>query len=259
MEKEWYRYDLHVHTYEGSACGRSNAADLADFYKEKGYDGIVISDHFWRGNTRVDRDLPWNVWLDEFHKGYENAKARGDEIGLTVFYAWEYSFQGNDFLTFGLDNDWLLDYPDIGRIDLLEYLKLVREAGGFVIHAHPFYEAPYIPYIRLLPNHVDAVEVVNAPKGPFINARALEYATAYDLIQTGGSDCHSVNWKQLSGVEIPHPVATMQELIESLKKREHRVFLMEEEPVKNGDKPYKPGDFKLPPPPKDDKKQKLYW
>ena len=158
-----------------------------------------------------------------------------------------------------LDNDWLLDYPDIGRIDLLEYLKLVREAGGFVIHAHPFYEAPYIPYIRLLPNHVDAVEVVNAPKGPFINARALEYATAYDLIQTGGSDCHSVNWKQLSGVEIPHPVATMQELIESLKKREHRVFLMEEEPVKNGDKPYKPGDFKLPPPPKDDKKQKLYW
>ena len=40
MEKEWYRYDLHVHTYEGSACARSNAADLADFYKEKGYDGI---------------------------------------------------------------------------------------------------------------------------------------------------------------------------------------------------------------------------
>ena len=48
-------------------------------------------------------------------------------------------------------------------------------------------------------------------------------------------------------------------LIEALKKREHRVFLIEEEPVKNGDKPYKPGDFKLPPPPKDDKKQKLYW
>ena len=53
MEKEWYRYDLHVHTYEGSACARSTGAELADFYKEKGYDGIVISDHFWRGNTRV--------------------------------------------------------------------------------------------------------------------------------------------------------------------------------------------------------------
>lgn len=259
MDKEWYRYDLHVHTYEGSACGRSMAADLADFYKEKGYDGIVISDHFWRGNTRVDRDLPWEEWLAEFHKGYENAKARGDEIGLTVFYAWEYSYQGNDFLTFGLDNDWLLENPDVVRVELPDYLKLVREAGGFVIHAHPFFQAPYIPMIRLLPNDVDAVEVVNAPKGPFVNARAKEYAQAYDLIETGGSDCHSVNWKQLSGVELPHTVRSMQELIESLKKREHRVFLVEEESVVNGDKPYKPGEFKLPPPPPDPKRQKLIW
>ena len=58
MENRTYRYDLHVHTYEGSACARSLAADIADFYKAKGYDGIVITDHFWTGNTRVDRDLP---------------------------------------------------------------------------------------------------------------------------------------------------------------------------------------------------------
>ena len=39
MEKEWYRYDLHVHTYEGSACARSMGAELADFYKEKDMTG----------------------------------------------------------------------------------------------------------------------------------------------------------------------------------------------------------------------------
>ena len=97
-----YRYDLHVHTEEGSACGRSPGADMADFYKSQGYAGIVITDHFFTGNTRPDRSLPWKEWLAEFKKGYEHAKARGDEIGLSVFYAWEHSFHGNDFLTFGL-------------------------------------------------------------------------------------------------------------------------------------------------------------
>ena len=225
MENEkTYRYDLHVHTYEGSACARSPGADLADFYHEKGYDGIVVTDHFWTGNTRVDRDLPWKDWLAAFRLGFEHTKARGDEIGLAVFYGWEYSFHGIDFLTFGLDNDWLEGYPDIVRMDITDYLTLVREAGAYVIHAHPFFEARYIPYIRLLPHHVDAVEVNNAPKTPFCNERALEYARAYGLAETGGSDCHSVDSKALSGIELSHPVSSMAELIDALRKREHRVI-----------------------------------
>ena len=228
MENRTYRYDLHVHTYEGSACARSLAADLADFYKAKGYDGIVITDHFWCGNTRVDRDLPWKEWLAEFRHGYENAKARGDEIGLSVFYGWEYSFHGIDFLTYGLDNDWLEQYPDIVRMDIVDYLNLVRDAGAYVIHAHPFLEARYIPYIRLLPRQVDAVEVCNAPKTPFCNGLALHYARAYDLTETGGSDCHSVEATALSGIEVNHPVNSMTELISVLKNREHRVIRPEE-------------------------------
>ena len=219
-----YRYDLHVHTEEGSACGRSPGADMADFYKSQGYAGIVITDHFFTGNTRPNRNLPWKEWLAEFKKGYEHAKARGDEIGLSVFYAWEHSFHGNDFLTFGLDNDWLEEHPEIVGLDIVDYLKLVRGAGAFVSHAHPFFEAGYIPYIRLLPRYVDAVEVVNAPKGEFINGMALHYARSYDLIETGGSDCHRVGSSPLSGIELEHPVSSLCELILAMRNREHRVI-----------------------------------
>ena len=118
---EKYRYDLHVHTYEGSACAKSPAAELADFYKEKGYAGLVVTDHFYAGNTRVDRSLPWPEWLKGFKEGYEHMKARGDEIGLSVFYGWEYSFHGIDFLTFGLDNDWLLEHPEVKDMDIVDY------------------------------------------------------------------------------------------------------------------------------------------
>ena len=219
-----YRYDLHVHTCEGSACARSVGADMADFYKSKGYSGFVVTDHCWSGNTRVDRSLPWKDWLSEFHKGYEHAKERGEEIGLSVFYGWEYSFHGNDFITLGLDNDWLLEHPEVTKLDLVDYLNLVREAGAYVIHAHPFFEARYIPYIRLLPRDVDAVEVVNAPKGEFVNGLALHYARAYDLIETGGSDCHSVGASRLSGIELDEPAGTLEELIGAMRRREHRVI-----------------------------------
>lgn len=225
MENKTYRYDLHVHTYEGSACARSMAKDMVDFYKSQGYQGLVITDHFWAGNTRVDRSLPWPEWLKGFKEGYLHAKERGDEVGLDVFYGWEYSFHGIDFLTFGLDNDWLLEHPEVISIDIMDYLRLVREAGAFVIHAHPFFEARYIPYIRLMPHDVDAVEVCNAPKTGFFNDRALEYATAYGLTGTGGSDCHGVDTKVLSGIELDHPVHTMQELIAAIKNKEHRIFL----------------------------------
>ena len=219
-----YKYDLHVHTCEGSACARSPGAELADFYKEKGYTGIVITDHFFTGNTRPDRNLPWEDWLAAFRQGFLNAKKRGDEIGLKVFYGWEHSFHGNDFLTFGLDNDWLLEHPEIVKLDIVDYLRLVRGAGAFVSHAHPFLEARYIPYIRLLPRDVDAVEVMNAPKGDFVNGMALHYARAYDLIETGGSDCHSTDATRLSGVELDEPAGTLADLIGAIRRREHRVI-----------------------------------
>ncbi|MCR4904832.1 MAG: PHP domain-containing protein [Clostridiales bacterium] len=229
MAEKTYRYDLHVHTYEGSACARSTGAEMADFYKSLGYAGIVITDHFWAGNTRVDRNQPWEDWLAGFKEGYLAAKRRGDEIGLDVFYGWEYSFYGTDYLTYGLDNDWAALHPEIKSTDIVDYLNLVRSSGGYVIHAHPFMEAHYIPYIRLLPRHVDAVEVINAPKPQAMNDRAMEYARGYDLTMTAGSDCHSVDAKHLAGIEVDRRLTSIFDLIDALKNREHRLFRIERE------------------------------
>ena len=58
---------------------------MAVKYKEEGYTGIIVTDHFFNGNTTVPRDLPWEERVELFCKGYENAKAKGDEIGLDVY------------------------------------------------------------------------------------------------------------------------------------------------------------------------------
>ncbi len=217
-----YKYDLHVHTKEGSACGRSTGAEMAEMYAREGYSGFVVTDHFYTGNTAVPRELPWEEWVERFCEGYRSAKKRGEELGLDVFFGWEFGLGGGtEFLTLGLGEDWLLANPDVCRMDPATYSTKVHEAGGFLIHAHPFLEASYVPCIRLFPRLVDAVEVLNAPKGDFINARATEYALAYNLTQTAGSDSHNDRWHALAAVSTPRRPSSLSDLISILRSREH--------------------------------------
>ena len=185
------RWETHCHTKEGSACARATAAEMAYACKKAGYDGLFVTDHFYMGNTAVDRSLPWEEWTRRFCLGYYHAKEAGDQIGLRVCFGWEYSWEGNDFLTYGLSPEWLAAHPEIIVVEPLKYLRMVRGAGGFVVHAHPFRQEAYVKYIKLLPEEVDAVEVFNAGnRDEKFNERALWYAESFDLPQTAGSDAH---------------------------------------------------------------------
>lgn len=195
-----YLYETHLHTSEASACGQLPGAQMARMFKEAGYTGIVVTDHFVGGNTAIDLSLPWEEWVEQFCRGYENAKAEGDKIGLQVFFAWESGFQGTEFLIYGLDKQWLLEHPQIKDCTIEEQYELVHGSGGMVIHAHPFRKEPYISEIRLFPHHVDAVEGINAThssiasnshKNPQWNDMAIAYAKEHDLPITSGSDQHN--------------------------------------------------------------------
>lgn len=197
-----FLYETHLHTKEGSACSRNTAEELVRAYKAAGYTGIMVTDHFFRGNCAIDRNMPWEDWVEAYCKGYENAKAIGDEIGLQVFFGWEESHQGTDFLIYGLDKEWLKRHPEIKDVTVEEQYELVHKDGGMVIHAHPYREASYIPEIRLFPKAIDGVEVFNASHygrnlredgRSMYDVQAMEYAETYHLPCTGGSDIHSTN------------------------------------------------------------------
>ncbi len=185
------RWETHAHTAEGSACSSAAAVDMVRGCKAAGYDGIFITDHFYQGNTAVPRDLPWNEWVERFCAGYRNGKEEGDRIGLQVCFGWEYSWSGNDFLTYGLSPEWLLAHPEVTTLAPYEYLKLVKEAGGCTVHAHPFRQAWYVQAIRLVPDVIDAVEIYNGNNGEDIyNTRAEWYADSFGLKKVAGSDTH---------------------------------------------------------------------
>ena len=197
-----YLYETHLHTKEASACGASTAEEMVHAYKESGYTGIMVTDHFYHGNCAIPREIPWEDWVEAYCSGYEKAKAEGDKIGLQVFFGWEESHNGADFLIYGLDKNWLKAHPELKEVSVAEQYELVHKAGGMVIHAHPYREAWYIPEIRLYPEFIDGVEIFNASHygkklmedgRSMYDVQAAEYAQKYQKPVTGGSDIHSTN------------------------------------------------------------------
>lgn len=189
---EFY-YETHLHTLEGSACGDFSGRDYAKAYKKAGYDGIIVTDHFFNGNTAAPRLASWERKVEILCSGYENAKRIGDEIGLKVFFGWEAGYTGTEFLIYGLTKEWLIEHPQIIKCSIQEQYEMVHQAGGMVIHAHPFREAIYIPSIRLEPKFVDGVEVynrANEERNPSFNKKAYQYAKEYGFPMTCGSDIH---------------------------------------------------------------------
>ncbi len=221
-----YRYETHLHTAECSACGKASAAEQVAFYAEKGFAGIIVTDHFFNGNTTVPREgLSWKEKVERFCEGYLNALREGRKEDLDVFFGWEYSFYGTDFLTYGLSPRWLLDNPQIMEMEHWDYCNFVRDSGGLIIHAHPFREANYIKEIRLLPRNVDGVEVINSNRTKFENKMALDYAKKYDLIKFAGSDNHrAFAHGNVAGIETPYKIENMQQFVEIIKKGKFKIF-----------------------------------
>ncbi len=215
-----YLYELHFHTRYGSACGRSDETDYLPFYQAQGYRGIVVTDHFYHGNTAPSRDLPWDAYVARYCEGYYRMKDAAKDYGIDIFFGLEENFGGDEYLVLGLTPAWLTAHPELRNADRYTFLHLAREAGAFLIQAHPFRERDYIKRITLTPDFSDAVEVYNCGNDPMCSRRALEYARAYHLPMTGGSDIHCVpedpHKAHLSGIASAVPFATVQELCEAI-------------------------------------------
>lgn len=220
-----YKYEIHMHTKEVSKCAITPASDMVKIYKELGYTGIVITDHFFNGNTTVSHKGKWEYRVNKFCKGFEKAKKTGEKIGLDVFFGWEYSYYGTDFLTYGLDKNWLLAHPESAEISTSDYCDLVHEYGGFIVQAHPFREAGYIEMIRLMPRHVDAIETQNAGRRDFENLMADQYADNYNLSKISGTDNHSGFVDTMGVVEFSKKITSEKEMVSLLRSGNYKNYL----------------------------------
>ena len=215
-----YRYELHMHTCQGSACGQWDAQDMIRAYKEQGYAGAVITDHFIGGNTRVDRSLPWDALVESYASGYRQSLALARELDFDLMFGVEEGYGGGkEFLVYGIEPEFLLSRPFLRDAEIAVWSREVHAVGGVLIYAHPFRDRPYITDPRAMPDMslADGVEIYNSWNRPEDNEEARRVFSDRDCIKIAGSDNHRGDMGKFSAVVFPNRIQNSAQLIQALK------------------------------------------
>lgn len=224
-----YKYETHVHSKEGSACATGSAREMVQAYKREGYAGLVLTNHFIKGNTSVPRNLDWSTRMQMYYDAYLEAKDEGKKIDFDVFFGIEHHYgKGKEILIYGIDLEFLQSHPELETADIGTYAKLVHEAGGILVHAHPHRARGYIdPDFRPRYDVCDGIEVYNACDDSKANVKAMSDAQELELLMLSGGDIHIHDDERigLAGVAFEKRIKTIEEFVEMLRRGEGHILV----------------------------------
>ena len=215
------KFEIHLHTKGCSACGVSTAEEMVDTAIENGYSGVVFTNHFYHGNTCIDRNLPWKDFVGAYEEDYLRAKKHGEEKGIKVFFGIEEGYDaGKEMLIYGISPDALKNCPEFIMMNAQEKSDFIHKNGGITVCAHPFRNRSYIPDPNKEPpvEIFDGIECFNLHNLPEENEKAFLFAEKAGLLKTSGGDKHSSNDSGKSGIDFNVPINTYEDFLENLKK-----------------------------------------
>lgn len=222
-----YKYELHLHSSLTSKCAVSSSVEYVKRAVETGYAGMVFTNHFFRGNSAIDKSIAWCDFVEFYKKDWEMAKEEGDKLGIDVIFGVEEGYgKGKECLIYGLSPKDFAECPEFPKMPIAEISEFVRSKNGFIACAHPFRVRGYItdPDEEPIAEYFDGVEVYNRGNAPEENIKAMEFAKKHDLICISGGDTHSVDSFGAAGVVLPERAADGKQLCRLLRERRARII-----------------------------------
>lgn len=217
-----YKYEIHAHTKNTSLCGQLDAEDLVNKYKEAGYSGIVITDHYSPMTFKPAEYFNKKKALEHYFQGYRKAKQFESE-DFTVLLGVELRFYAtvNDYLIYGVTEEMLYKLPFLLPLYIRRASKLLRERGCLFLQAHPFRQF----ITRANPKYLDGVEVFNGKADKEANDNSEKWAEEIGAkIKTSGSDCHRESGVGLGGIITNEPIKSNDDLIRILKSGNYKLI-----------------------------------
>ena len=212
--KKVYKTELHSHTIDASPCATLTAERLVELYLEKGYDSVVIANHFTHRYMELYEIPTYREYVEFYIRACEKVKKiAGDK--LTVIFGAELRFDDvdNDYLWIGADADYLLKSEDILNLGTKGFREVCTKNGWLFIQAHPFRNTMKV----VDPKDVDGYEVYNAKNESFRNEIAEIWADKYGLIKTSGTDIHKPHETPSGGILTTKKMENMQDILQVIK------------------------------------------
>lgn len=217
-----YKYEIHAHTQNTSRCGDIDAKDLVEKYKEAGYSGIVITDHYSPMTFHISEFFNKKKAIDHFLEGYRKAK-KYETDDFTVLLGMELRFYAtvNDYLVYGVSEEMLYELPFLLKTYIKRASNMLRERGCLFLQAHPFRKM----ITRANPRYLDGVEVFNGKADKEANDNSLKWAEEINTpVMTSGSDCHRESGVGLGGIITTEPIKSNEDLLRILKSGKYELI-----------------------------------
>lgn len=131
--EQGFLFEMHLHTAGVSTCAHVPAEKSMRLYKQAGYAGVVVTDHINSSTFALMKHASWKRKMDHFLKGYRRCK-EFEEEHFTVLLGAELRFHGsdNDYLLFGLTEDFLYRHRKIMEMDPASFHELAQRRGFFL-------------------------------------------------------------------------------------------------------------------------------
>lgn len=212
-----YKTELHAHSNPASPCGDLPPESVVRIYSEIGYTSLVLSNHFFT-EMRFYGDK--EQFLKAYLRDYHIAQEYGEKYGINVILGCEIRFpeNTNDYLLFGIDEDFLYDAYDMLESNIMEFSKWFRNDSRLIVQAHPLRNGSKPAPIELL----DGIEAFNMH--PNHNSRvglSAKLAKEHNLIITCGTDFHHNNHQGMISMLTKKPVTNSTELAQTLRSRDY--------------------------------------
>ncbi len=189
------KIELHFHTAQSSPCGKVDAAEGVRLYRQKGFQGVAVTDHFSKSVWGGPEGMAWSSVREQFLEGWRQAcraaETQEGEEPFSVFLGMEirFPFDENDFLVYGMDEEFFTRYPWLFMEDQKTVYEIGEKEGLFMAQAHPFRKSCFPGDTRCL----HGIEVYNGnPRHDSRNPLAKALAEKTGLRQTVGSDFHQM-------------------------------------------------------------------
>ena len=216
---------MHFHTKNTSNCANVPAYIAVEEYIKAGYEGIVVTDHLSPSTyMKYGRELlPWKKKIDFFLRGYNEAKKTANgriPVLLGMELRFRTSESDNDYLVYGINEDFLYNTPEILNMNSRTFYDLAHKNGFLVFQAHPFRVGMKVTN----PKYLDGVEIFNGnPRHNSSNDIAEMWAKKYVLMVTSGSDYHEIGDLGTGGIWFNKEITDNKTLVEELSKRNYEI------------------------------------
>lgn len=204
------RLDMHCHTKEGSIDGKATLLEYVKLLKEKGYDGMLITDH----NS-------YNAY--RYYKKISDKAAFKD---FTVLKGIEYDTTDAGHILIIMPEYINLPILELRGLPVSVLIKIVHFFGGILGPAHPCGEK-FLSFCRSrvykknpdILKSFDFLEAFNACESPKSNHLAHNLSRKYGLPEFGGSDSHKTEAIGFAYTDFDENILTETDLIKCMREK----------------------------------------